>query len=81
MIGNIQIQANEQEKLHLLISRCNQSRGCSLSFIGYANGQATIKAQSMQEVFILGRMFQVFKAPSKMGCFTIEQDETELTQI
>lgn len=81
MEGEVRIKANETSKFNQCIEFCNQSKGCKLALINLDNGVANIQANNLQEIFLLGRVFQIFQQPKKMGCLTFEQNNDQLNEI
>lgn len=73
MNGQINIKPVDLEKLKKVIMICNSSKRCNLELLSVQGGTISISFNSVQELFILGRVFQSYKPAVKAGSIIYHQ--------
>jgi hypothetical protein len=73
MEGQVNIKPADLEKLKEVITLCNNSKRCTLELLEAQGGIINISFNTVQEIFILGRVFQEYKPPIRVGSITWDQ--------
>lgn len=78
MTAKIDVTPGDKEKLSKVVKVTNQTHGLSIQVVGYENGKAIISFESINDVWLLGRVFEPYEMPQKMGSITIYKPQSEI---